>query len=124
MQTVVVSVSTRRSVLEGVTSYHWLVVVVAACGWLFDCMDQRIFALCREPALREILGPGATDAAVRAMGGGATAAMMIGWATGGIVFGTASDRLGRRATMILTLLIYSAFTAVSGLAHSVPALFA
>ena len=95
MEIVTATIPKRPSVLEGVTPYHWAVVIVAAGGWVFDCMDQRIFALCREPALREILGAGATDAAVRAMGGGATAAMMVGWATGGIVFGTASDRLGR-----------------------------
>ncbi len=98
------------SVLEGVKFYHWLVVVVAACCWLFDCMDQRIFALCREPALREMGRPDLV--------GWATSAMMIGWATGGIVFGTMSDRMGRRTTMIVTLLTYSAFTGVSGLAHT------
>ncbi|MEY4940778.1 MAG: hypothetical protein RIQ93_2513, partial [Verrucomicrobiota bacterium] len=38
--------------------YHWLVIIIASAGWLFDCMDQRIFNLSREPALREILGPG------------------------------------------------------------------
>ena len=100
----------RSSVLEGVTFYHWLVVVVAACCWLFDCIDQRIFALCREPALREM---GRAD-----LVGWATSAMMIGWATGGLVFGTMSDRMGRRTTMIVTLLTYSAFTGVSGFAHS------
>ena len=42
-------------VLEGVTPYHWLVVAIASCGWLFDCMDQRIFVLARESALRELL---------------------------------------------------------------------
>lgn len=106
----------RRPLLEGVTAYHWVVVVVAASGWLFDCMDQRLFALCREPAVRELV-PGATDAAIRMWGGWATATMMVGWATGGIVFGTISDRLGRRATMIVTLVAYSGFTAVSGLAR-------
>jgi len=106
-----------ENVLEGVTFYHWLVVVVAACGWLFDCMDQRIFALCRGPSLHEILGANASDAAVKAWGGWATATMMIGWATGGIIFGTLSDRLGRKKTMIVTLLVYSGFTGLSGFAH-------
>jgi MFS family permease len=116
METVTVPLPKHRSVFEGVTPYHWAVVVVAAAGWVFDCMDQRLFALCREPALSELL-PGASAATVRTWGGWATAAMMIGWATGGIVFGTMSDRLGRRSTMVVTLLTYSAFTAISGLAH-------
>jgi hypothetical protein len=48
----------RTSILEGVTPYHWLVVIIASCGWLFDCMDQRLFILGRESALKELLrGP-------------------------------------------------------------------
>jgi MFS family permease len=84
-------------------------VIVAASCWLFDCMDQRFFALCREPALREIGRPDYV--------GLATGTMLFGWATGGIVFGITSDRLGRRATMVVTLLTYSAFTGLSGIAH-------
>ena len=44
--------------------------------------------------------------------------MMIGWATGGIIFGMMSDRWGRVKTMVVTLLIYSGFTGLSGMAHS------
>ena len=116
MDTVAVAPSKRPNVLEGVTPYHWAVVGVAAAGWVFDCMDQRLFALCRGPALRELLH-GAPDDVVGTWGGWATAAMMIGWATGGIVFGAMSDTLGRRTTMIVTLLVYSTFTGVSGLAQ-------
>src|SRR5438093_3525063 len=96
-------VQSRAGVFDGVTPYHWLVVVIASCGWLFDCMDQRIFALSREPALKEILGSGATDQLVKSWGGWATATMMIGWATGGIIFGIMSDRWGRVKTMVVTL---------------------
>src|SRR3954468_22031541 len=110
MQSAAIALTKRASVLEGVTPYHWLVVIVAASGWLFDCMDQRLFALCREPALRDILGSGATDAAVKSWSGWATASMMVGWATGGIVFGALSDRAGRRTTMAITLALYSVFT--------------
>jgi MFS family permease len=100
------------------TRYHYLVVIIASCGWLFDCMDQRIFALSREPALREVLGSGAADAVVKDWGGYATSVMMIAWATGGIIFGMMSDRWGRVKTMVVTLLIYSGFTGLSGLAHN------
>src|SRR6185436_4920381 len=88
------------------------------CGWLFDCMDQRIFTLAREPALKELLGAGTADQVVKSWGGWATAAMMIGWATGGIIFGMMSDKLGRVKTMVFTLIIYSGFTGLSGFAHS------
>jgi predicted MFS family arabinose efflux permease len=108
----------KASLFAGVTPYHWLVVLIASCGWLFDCMDQRIFILSREPALKEVLGPGIGDVVVKSWGGWATAFMMIGWATGGIIFGTMSDRWGRVKTMAVTLLVYSGFTGLSGLARS------
>jgi MFS family permease len=110
----------KSSVFEGVTGYHWLVFVIAAAGWLFDCMGQRIFVLAREPALRDLLGAVATDVDIKRWGGRATAIMMIGWATGGILFGLMSDHWGRVKTMIATLLAYTAFSGLTGLAHSVP----
>src|SRR5215469_104431 len=95
---------------EPVTLYHWLVVLLAACGWLFDCMGQRIFVLSREPALWELLGAAASDDDVRRWGGTATLLLMIGWATGGIFFGLISDRYGRVTTMVATLLAYTVFS--------------
>lgn len=44
--------------------------------------------------------------------------MMIGWGTGGIIFGMLSDKWGRVKTMVATLVIYSGFTGLSGFAHS------
>ena len=105
---------------EPLTVYHWLVIIIASAGWLFDCMDQRIFALSREPALREILGADAAQAVVRDWGAWATAVMIIGWATGGIVFGMMSDRWGRVKTMAATLILYSGFTGLSGFANTIP----
>jgi MFS family permease len=101
-----------------ITLYHWLVVILAASGWLFDCMGQRVFVLSREPALRELLGAAATDNDVRVWGVVATFLLMMGWATGGIVFGLLSDRYGRVKTMVATLLAYSVFSGVSGFAHT------
>jgi MFS family permease len=103
---------------EGLTSYHWLVVIIASCGWLFDCMDQRIFILARESALRELLQNDAEAlAATKTYAGYATTSMILGWATGGIIFGMMSDKVGRVKTMVATLLVYSGFTGLSGLAQ-------
>jgi predicted MFS family arabinose efflux permease len=106
-------------VFEGVTAYHWLVVIIASCGWLFDCMDQRLFILGRESALRELLRNDPQGlASIRSHIGYATTAMILGWATGGIIFGMMSDRIGRVKTMVATLVIYSGFTGLSGLAQT------
>ena len=107
------------SLFDGVTFYHWLVVIIASCGWLFDCMDQRLFILARESALRELLGDNAeAQAQLKSYIGYATTSMILGWATGGIFFGMMSDKVGRVKTMIATLLVYSGFTGLSGFAQS------
>src|SRR5512137_2318053 len=103
---------------ERVTIYHWMVLLLAACGWLFDCMGQRIFVLAREPALRELLGATASDGYVKLYGGVATMILMIGWATGGILFGIFSDKYGRVKAMVLTLLAYTIFAGLSGIARN------
>lgn len=103
---------------ESVTFYHWLVVFFASAGWLFDCMGQRIFVLSRGPAMRELLGATASDANVRYWGSIATLLMMVGWATGGILFGMMSDRYGRVKAMVATLLAYSGFSCLSGFSHT------
>ena len=108
-----------RRVFEGVTRYHWLVVIIASAGWLFDCMDQRLFILGRESALKELLrSDPAALASIKTHIGYATTSMILGWATGGIIFGMMSDKMGRVKTMVATLIVYSGFTGLSGLATS------
>ena len=82
-------------------------------------MDQAIFSLARESAVNELLR-GNVEALQRAADfrGYATTSMILGWATGGIIFGIMSDKLGRVKTMIATLIVYSGFTGFSGIAHS------
>ena len=110
------AVGSRGSAFEGVTPYQWLVVLIASAGWLFDCMDQRIFILARTSALRELFANDAEAlAAINRYAGYATTAMILGWATGGIIFGMMSDKVGRVKTMVVTLLVYSGFTGLSGI---------
>jgi MFS family permease len=81
-------------------------------------MGQRIFVLSREPALRELLGAAASDGQVKYWGGMATLVMMVGWATGGILFGMMSDHYGRVKAMVSTLLAYTVFSCLSGFART------
>ena len=43
------------------TGYHWFVFVVAALGWLADCMDQQLFNLARVSAVTELIGKDYTE---------------------------------------------------------------
>ena len=51
------------------TRYHWFVLSVASMGWMFDTMAQQLFNLARKPAIKELLGAGASNAAGRPAGG-------------------------------------------------------
>lgn len=103
---------------QEMTRYHWFVLIVAALGWLFDTMDQQLFVLARQPAMADLLDVPLGDPAVTRYSGYATTIFIIGWATGGLVFGWMGDRIGRARTMVLTILIYSLFTGLSALSIS------
>ena len=96
------------------TRYHWLVFTVAVLGWLFDTMDQQLFVLNRARAMQDLVSP---DQKAR-LGAYATSIFMLGWATGGLLFGVVGDRVGRAKTMMLTILIYSVFTGLSALTQN------
>ena len=104
---------------RGLTRYHWFVLGVAALGWLFDTMDQQLFNLARKPAMQELLDPSSSAADQNFYGGLATSIFIVGWAVGGLFFGVLGDRIGRAKTMVLTILVYSAFTGLSALSVGV-----
>ena len=108
----------ERSWWHEVTWYHWAVLLLAAGGWLFDCMGQRIFVLARQPAMKQLLGANATDDKVLLWGTAATMILMIGWGTGGILFGMMSDKYGRVKSMVVTLVAYTLFAGLSGVARN------
>jgi MFS family permease len=92
------------------TPYHWLVFIVASMAWMFDCLDQQLFLLARGSAMKALLPPG-TDAITYA--GYATSIFILGWATGGLIFGALGDRHGRARMLTVTVLIYSVCTGLS-----------
>ena len=110
--------------------YQWFVLFVAALGWLFDTMDQQLFALARTPAMIELLSetnevdgqkvvvPPSRDN-VAWYGGICTSIFMVGWAVGGLIFGVLGDRLGRAKVMMWTIIVYSLFTGLSSFSQNI-----
>src|ERR1043165_7128514 len=99
--------------------YHWFVLVVAALGWLFDCLDQQLFVLARPSAMKELLGVSAAKEMQDKWGDIATSVFIAGWASGGLFFGILGDRIGRTKTMLITILAYSLCTGLSAMSTSV-----
>jgi MFS family permease len=101
-----------------VTRYQWMVLLVAWLGWVFDSMDGTLFSLVQKPSMTELMGPGATDAAIGFYSSVVFAVMLLGWAIGGIGFGVIADYIGRTRALAITILLYSLFTGLSAVAHS------
>jgi MFS family permease len=101
-----------------VTRYQWLVLFVAWLGWVFDSMDGTLYSLVQKPAVTDLMGAGASEAAIGLYSSVVFSVMLVGWALGGIVFGIVADYLGRTKALAITILIYSVFTGLSALAHT------
>ncbi|MFG1358417.1 MFS transporter [Xanthobacter pseudotagetidis] len=100
-----------------ITRYQWLTLVSAFLGWAFDSMDLNLYTLVMVPSVAELTGtrdPGT----IAHIGGLILAIKLLCWGIGGIFFGVIADRFGRARTMIITIVIYAAFTGLSGLAQS------
>jgi MFS family permease len=110
---------TGWSSLKDLTKYQWFVFSVAAIAWMADCLDQQLFNLARVMSLTDLNGGATADPdAVKLWAGRATSIFLIGWATGGLLFGMYGDRIGRVRTLTYTILLYSIFTGLSALSQS------
>ena len=70
---------------QGLDRYCWIVLVIAALGWLFDTMDQNLFNLVRDGSPSKTCS--ATPArsarsAVTVPAGWVTAVFLVGWSAG------------------------------------------
>ncbi|MCL2118566.1 MAG: MFS transporter [Planctomycetaceae bacterium] len=99
--------------------YHWLVFIVCSLGWAFDCMDQHLFTYSRAKAIGELMSIDTASDTASNYAALATSIMIIGWATGGIIFGIIGDKFGRARTMVYTILIYSLLTGLSGFSYTI-----
>jgi MFS family permease len=104
----------RRTVLD-MNAYQWTVLFAAWLGWGFDCFDGLLFNYvapnCVPTLLGLTIGSAAAKAATLRWGGILTSILLVGWATGGILFGQVADRIGRARTLTLTMLLYAVGTA-------------
>ena len=97
--------------------YHWYVFTLAALAWLFDTFDQHIFTMSRSYAMKSLMKDSSLGVQTQ-FGGYATSLFIVGWATGGLIFGTIGDKFGRARTMALTVFLYAVFTGLSALSRN------
>jgi MFS family permease len=111
--------ATGRTLLD-MNGYQWAVLAAAWLGWGFDAFDALLFNFvapnCVPTLLGLPIGSPAAKAATLLWTGVLTSLLLLGWAAGGILFGQVADRLGRRRTLMLTMLIYALGTGACALA--------
>lgn len=103
---------------DGVTRYEWLILAIASAGWIFDAFEGQIFNITRQQLLGEILKNAATPSAIKHYGDVFLAIFLLGGTVGGLLFGALADRWGRRPSMVITILMYSIFSAMTYFAQS------
>ncbi len=87
-------------------------LVAASLGWMLDSFDVMLYALVLV-AVRADLGMDSQTA------GFIQSLTLIASAVGGLLFGVLADKWGRTRALMLSVLIYSIFTAACGFAQTV-----
>ena len=90
-------------------------------GWCLDGMDAFIYSLVLVPALQELLpksGIEPTPANIGYYGSILFALFLAGWGMS-MAWGPVADRFGRVKALMMTILMYSFFTFMCGLAQNV-----
>jgi len=103
---------------RGVTTAQWMVLVVASAGWIFDSYAAQIFNVTRSSMMPAILHVPLGDPAAKLWGDIFFSIALIGGALGGTYFGSLADRIGRQKAMIVTILIFTIFCGLTGLAQN------
>ena len=84
-------------------------LLAGGLGWMLDAFDVTLFAMAL-PAIRQELG--LSPAAAGVLG----SVTLIAAAAGGVIFGWIADRFGRTRALMLSVALYSVFTAACGFA--------
>jgi MFS family permease len=107
----------------GLSGYHWLVIGAAWAGWGFDVFDALLFNFVAPNCVPVLLGlqPGApgTHAATVFWTGTISSILLVGWALGGVLFGWAGDRIGRKRAFFATIALYAVGTALCAAATNI-----
>ena len=104
-----------RSWTEDVSPEAWRALWAAALGWALDALDVMLYAFAL-PTIRQEFG------LTGAQAGALASVTLLASAAGGVLFGAIADRIGRARALILSILTYSVFTALTATAGSLPEL--
>jgi MFS family permease len=102
---------------RALTRQQWYALLAANLGWLFDGYETYALILTVNVAFRELL-PAESAQLIPFYSGLTIAVTLLGWGIGGIIGGIVSDYIGRKRTLIYSVLAYSLMTGLTAFAWS------
>lgn len=95
--------ATRRDRIHGFTA--------AALGWMLDGFETYVVVLVGPQVVATLVGPDASPIYF----GGILATTLVAWAIGGLLSGVLADYIGRKKTLMLSILWYAVFAGLTAL---------
>jgi MFS family permease len=94
-----------------INSTQWYALAAGQAGWALDAFDVMLYSFCLTTIMREWHS---TPAAAGFM----VTVTLFASSIGGIVFGAVADRIGRKKALMLTVLLFSLCSGLSGLTQN------
>ena len=107
-------VATTQPWTTSIGKASWSALAGSWLGWMFDGYESYALVLVMTLAVRQLVAPASLPKA-SIYAGGLLAVTLLGWAAGGVAAGVLADYLGRRRTLMLSILCYAVFAGLSAL---------
>ena len=85
--------------------------MAASLGWMLDAFDVMLFSLLLASIMADLN-------LTKEQGGALGSLTLVAAAAGGLIFGVFADRHGRKRALMVSVLLYSIFTALCGLSRN------
>jgi MFS family permease len=111
----VAGTAAARPWYRGLDRKQWNTLFASNLGWMFDGYETYALILTVGVALHQLLEP-AQFPQIPAFAGGVIGLTLLGWGIGGTLGGILADYIGRKRTMMISILAYSLTTGLSAFA--------
>ncbi|GIM45999.1 sugar transporter [Collibacillus ludicampi] len=95
-----------------ITPAQWQALLASSLGWMLDAMDVMLYSM----VLVYLMSDLHMD---KSMGGFLATLTLLSSALGGLIFGILADKFGRTRSLMISIIVYSVFTALCGFSQTV-----
>lgn len=95
-----------------VNKNQWKSLIASGFGWMLDSMDVMIYSMVLVYVMKEL-------SMNQSMAGFLATLTLLSSAVGGLIFGVVADRFGRVRSLIISIFVYSVFTALCGFSQTI-----